>query len=282
MAVLIGAALAACGGGSTRVDTGNGAPTIVPLAPSEAAPSTAPRIVLQIRTGGGRVPAEREFTTLPQFTLYADGRVIQTGATVAVYPGPALPSVFTGTVPDGSVRAALAAAKEAGITEDPDLGRPATTDRPTTTFVVVDEGRTYRVSAYALGVDNTDGLSAVQRQNRERLEDLQRRMEELAAATALEPYEADAVSVLVRPYPASAPAGLRHPAPNQAEWPLPALTTTGPSSGARCLGFTGAEAERALAAAREAKSNTRWLSGGMTWALSFRPELPGIAPCSDP
>ena len=282
MALLIGAALAACGGGSTRVATGGGAPTTAPPAPSGGAPPTAPRIVLRIRTGGGLVPREREFTTLPQLTLYADGRIIQTGASVAVYPGPALPSLFSGTVPDGGVRAAVAAAKEAGITEDPDLGRPATTDRPTTTFVLVDEGRTYRVAAYALGVDNADGLSAVQRKYRERLEDLQRQMEELAAATHLEPYQAEAVSVLARPYPASGPVGPEHLAPDQAEWPLSPLTTLGQSSGARCLGFTGAEAERVLAAAREAKSNTRWHSGGMTWALSFRPELPGIAPCSDP
>ena len=238
--------------------------------------------MLQIRTGGGFVPREVAFTSLPQFTLYADGKVIQTGVTTAVYPGPALPSLFVGAAPAAEVRAAVAAARSAGVTEDPDLGRPLVTDMPTTTFVLADEGRSHRVEAYALGAGTPQGLSAAQRENRERLLDLQRRMEQLAAAIVVEPYRAEAVSVLVRPYPEAAQGAPQDPPPDQADWPLGSLTSDvrerpGPS----CLGFTGPEAERVLAAARNAKSNTQWRSGGRTWALSFRPELPGVTPCRD-
>jgi hypothetical protein len=277
------AALAACGGKEAALDaTRDTAPTWAPETSGREQPPMAPRLVLQMRTGGGFVPPEHAFTTVPDFTLYADGRLVQPGVRTAVYPGPALPSLFIGSVSAQDVDAAVSDAKQAGLTENPNAGRPMVTDLATTTFVLVTGGRTYRIEAYALGVDNVRGLTPAQRDSRRRLEDLRRRLEALAVATPLAPYRAESVSVLVRPYRESGFNAPQDAGPDEAEWPLGALTTGGKELlDGRCIGFSGPEADKVLAAADDAKVNTQWRSGGMTWALSFRPELPGSEPCSE-
>lgn len=153
--LLIAAALGACGGeGAAPDSTPDTATTAASRTPGGEQGAMPQRLVLQTRTDGGRVPPDLRFTTLPDFTLYADGRLVQPGVQTAVYPGPALPSLFVGSLSEQDVDAAVAAAKEAGLTEDPDAGRPMVTDRATTIFVLVAEGRTYRAAAYALGSDN--------------------------------------------------------------------------------------------------------------------------------
>lgn len=288
MAVTAAAGLAACrGDGGTTVgaaDAGGGRPTTT--APGAATdPPVAAGLVLQITTGGGFLPPELSFATLPRFSLYADGRVVVPGPTTLEYPGPALPNLLTGTVPADDVRAAVAAARAAGVADAPDLRRPPVADAPTTTFVLVDGGTTHRAEAYALDIDleGGPGLAPGQRQGRQRLRDLVAESERLGAAAA-EPYRAAAVSVLVRPYSEVDRGGPPvEPEPGEAAWPLGDLAAGGRQQlGGRCLGFTGADAEVVLAAAGDARSNTRWRSGGEAWALTFRPELPGVEPCSAP
>lgn len=277
------ATLGACGSERTALPADTGVTTTTgpvgtsspedPLAPTD--PPVPSELVLQIRTGG--TPFEDGFRIVPEFTLYADGLVVHGGAEVAVHPPAALPPLFSGRVPDREVKMAIAAARKAGLADAPDLGSPQISHQATTRFVFVDRGRTHMVAAYALG-ENGQELSAGQRLRRRRLQDLQRRMEELAAG-ADEPYRAEAVSVLVRPAaePGMAPRG---GAGAEAEWPLGDLANAERAQpGGPCLGFVGAEADRVLAAASKARSNTLWRSGGSTWLLSFRPELPGNVPC---
>lgn len=154
-------------------------------------------------------------------------------------------------------------------------------DAPTTTFTLVDGGRRITLDAYALGFDDAPTLSAAQKETRRRLGDLAERMQKLGAA-ATGPNKASAVSVLVLPYAVpevGAPAP--EPAPGQATWPLGDLSTGGEEQfGGRCIGLTGADAAKVLAAAGKARSNTRWQSGDKDWSLLFRPELPGVRPCT--
>ena len=264
---------------------GDGATTTAPPAadgsPDDGA-DVAPGLVLQVYTGGGFVPVEYAFGSLPEFSLYGDGRVIATGPTTLEFPGRALPNVLVGRVDAGKVATAVEWAEDAGVTESPDLGQPPVADAPTTTVVLVDGGRTFRVDAYALGdFQDGPGLTPAQRESRRRLQGLRDRLADLAAA-ADESYRATAVSVLVRPYPEPGPGEApAEPAPGEADWPLGDLAAGGAEQfGGRCLGFTGAEAEQVLAAAGAARSNTRWRSGGVMWALAFRPELPDVAPCA--
>ncbi|HET7489489.1 MAG TPA: hypothetical protein VFJ85_16295 [Acidimicrobiales bacterium] len=243
-----------------------------------APPATAGSLVLQVHTGGGFVPPGYLFAEQPSFSLYAGGEVVVPGPTTMEYPGRALPNLLTGDLGTAGVRDAVAAARAAGVQQATgvDLGQPHVADFPTTSVVLVDEGRTYRVEAYALGFDAST-LTAAQQDYRRRLSDLVAHLEKLGAGAG-RPYRAEAVSVLVQPY--ENPGSPQDPAPGEAHWPLGNLATGGVDQfGGRCLGFTGADAQRVLAAAGDARSNTRWLSGGSAWSLMFRPELPGATTC---
>lgn len=291
LAVLASGLLAACSDDPTTVEAGDGrgdgtstASTTVPRATTT--PPAAPEgLVLQITTGGGFLPAELAFATFPVLTLYGDGRVVVPGATTLEYPGKALPALLAGTVGAEAVGAAVAAAREAGVGDTADLGRPPVADAPTTTFLLVEGGKTHRTEAYALDidVDPGPGVSEAQSEARSRLRDLVARTTSELGAAATGPYRAEAVSVLTRPYAEVDRGGLPgEPAPGEAQWPLGDLAGGGREAlGGRCLGFTGADAAKVLDAAADARSTTRWRSGGETWALTFRPELPGVEPCTD-
>lgn len=285
LAVLTGV-LAGCSDDPTTVEAGDDGAGTGPTTTSEPVTTIAPAgdgAVLQITTGGGFVPAEIQFATLPQFTLYADGRVVVPGPTTLEYPGRALPNLLTGSVGADEVRDAVEAARTAGVGKSLDLGRPPVADAPTTTFVLVDGEGTHRTEAYALDIDvDGPGLSAAQQDARRRLRDLVAETGRLGNAAA-EPYRATAVSVLVRPQAEVDRTGLPgEPAPAEVEWPLADLAAGGHEQfGGRCLGFTGDDAERVLAAAADARADARWRSGGTLWWLAFRPELPGTEPCAD-
>lgn len=270
---------------TTEPDAGDDTTTTSPVtrAPGTTTTqvATSAPLVLQIHTAGGFVPVDSFFASLPEFTLYADGRVIVTGPTTLEFPGSALPNLQIGRVNESAVRDALDAAQAAGVADRPDLGQPPIADAPTTTFRLVRDGRSTTLDAYAVGMTQGPGLTAPQLEARRRLAALVERMAKLGAS-ATEPFRATTVSVLVRPY--TDPEGGApppEPAPGEAAWPLASLATGGKEqSGGRCLGFTGAEATRVLAAAANARSNTRWRSGDATWSLTFRPELPGTESCA--
>lgn len=289
VAALSALLLASCSDDPTTVEAGDGGGAGTPTTttvpdPTTTAPTVPGGPVLQITTGGGFLPAELSFATFPVFTLYGDGRIVVPGPTTLEYPGAALPNLLTGSVSAGDVRAAVVAAKDAGVDDSPDLGQPPVADAPTTTFVLVEGGTTHRTEAYALDLDTggPTGLSAAQQAARRRLRELVATMTSELGAAATEPYRAAAVSVLVRPYADVERGGLPgEPAPGEADWPLADLATGGSEQfGGRCVGLAGADAERALDAAAGARANTRWRSGGTTWALTFRPELPGVEPCT--
>ena len=210
-------------------------------------------------------------------TVYADGVVIKAVPQDEGYPGPAVPPLLTGRISPEAVRATVAAAEDAGLTRDPDLGEPTVSDQATTTFTFVSSGRTHRVGAYALYVQDLPWLSPEQEDNRRRLVDLRQRLDDLTTATT-DLYRASAVSVLVAT-PGQG-GGPPIPAGGEAAWPLGDLASGGVAQlGGRCLGFSGPDAERVLAAAGGASTTTQWRSGGTTWSLAFRPELPGDIPC---
>ncbi|MGH9177005.1 MAG: hypothetical protein ACRD0N_00420 [Acidimicrobiales bacterium] len=265
------------GTATTRPGTGT-TPATVP--PATTAPAPVAGLAVQIRTGGGFVPVELNFTNTPEFTLYADGRVIATGPTTLEYPGAALPNLLEGRVNTQAVVAAVKSARSAGVFDKPDLGRPPIADAATTTFTVVDGDHRAVLDAYALGFGETFGLTPAQLEARRKLEAFRDEMTNLGGA-ARDAYRASALSVLVQPHRAD--QGSPEPAPGQADWPLGELGAGGVEQyGGRCLGFTGADAQQALAAAATARANTRWRSGGKEWSLSFRPELPGVASCVPP
>lgn len=264
--------------GGTTPTTGGGAATDPT---TTAPPATQSELLIQMRTGGGFVPVEAVFGALPEFTLFADGRVLVVGPTTLEYPGAALPNLVTTTLDDAGVQAAVDAAVKAGVGDKVDFGNLPVADAPTTTFTLRKDGRVVTSEVYALGFEDAPMLAGAQRENRRRFSELAERLRHFGA-TASEPYRADAVSVLVTPYPEPAPGDPAPvPAPATAAWPLGDLGAGGAEMfGGRCLGFAGADAARVLDAAAAARSNTRWTSAGKAWALTFRPDFPGTTPCA--
>lgn len=259
---------------STTTRPGGGTSSPTTTTPATQAPAG---LAVQVSTGGGFVPVQFNFTNTPEFTLYADGRVIVTGPTTLEYPGKALPNLLDGRVNAQAVANAVKSGRAAGVFDKPDLGNPPIADAPSTTFTVVDGDQKAVFSAYALDFNDAPGLTAAQKDARRKLAAFRDEMTTLGQA-AQGAYKASAVSVLVLPY---TEAGGQDPAPGLANWPLGNLGTGGVDQfGGRCLGFTGADAARVLDAAGQARSNTRWQSGGKEWSLSFRLELPGGEPCA--
>ena len=260
---------------STTTRPGGG--TTMTTTTTPATPAPAAGLAVQIRTGGGFVPVQFNFTNTPEFSLYADGRVIVTGPTTLEFPGKALPNLLEGRVNTQVIANAIQGAKSAGVFNKPDLGNPPIADAPSTTFTVVDGDQKATLDVYALDFSDGIGLSPAQKEARSKLSAFRDEMTNVGQA-ARDAYKASAVSVLVLPYVS---AGGSEPAPGSADWPMGNLGAGGIDQfGGRCLGFTGADTARVLDAAAQARSNTRWQSGGKEWSLSFRLELPGGVPCA--
>jgi hypothetical protein len=280
-------ALAACGG--TAPGPGAEPPGQTESPPTEPPPATEPlpdryeysdapdAVVLDVTTGGGFVPVEVAVDTRPDFRLYGDGSVLVRPEEFEL----AFPALQTYELTPEGIQAVLQAADEAGLlAAGPDYGQPPVTDLPTTTLTVNLEGSSYSHGAYALGFDDETGLTAAQRDARERFAGFTAFLADLAAthpellASAAEAYEPEAVRVY---------AWEREPQPGQKPpaWPLePGIETwAGESSfGARCRTIAGPDLETLLGSLPQ-DWPLAWRSGGKQWSTGVALQLPGDAGC---
>lgn len=65
------------------------------LTPEARFPTGAEQLVIRVATGAGFLPVEQNLTLTPEFSLYRNGQVIQTGLVIVIYPVPALPNLQT-------------------------------------------------------------------------------------------------------------------------------------------------------------------------------------------
>lgn len=117
--------------------------------------------LLQVQVRGGFLPMGWEFATVPEPTVYADGRAVTHGPQIAIYPPPALPHLVERDLGDPGVDALVAAAREAGLLDEvaPEYGRPNVADAGTTVVTLHVDGRTHAHAAEALSVvDGIDGI----------------------------------------------------------------------------------------------------------------------------
>lgn len=151
--------LAGCASGGGTVTPGDGSPTSAPSdggTPREIVmPVPLDTLILQIRDEGGFVPYGYDLVRVPQMSIYVDGRVIELGAQIAIYPSPLLPPLVVSRVPPLQVERLLAEAYELGFGSGTDRSFPSTTvaDAPDTVIVVWGEGGYTRTSFNALGIE---------------------------------------------------------------------------------------------------------------------------------
>lgn len=256
-------------------------------------PTSGSEAVLKISHEGGLIPVEHVFTGFPTFALYGDGTLIEPGAQIAIYPGQALPSIWSRPLTEEGVQAVLRAALAAGLDTDAsytDFGSTFVADASTTVFELTANGATHRVEVYALGVveselDKPQGMAQDEWQARLALQSF---LEELGSMAEWLPegsigdsteYVATGARVLVGPYvpDEELPQG-------PVAWPLEApLSSFGSPwavlDGARCGVVEGQEWEILRDAAAGANQRTPWVQEDTSYGLSFRPLLPDERGC---
>jgi len=99
-------------------------------------------LILRATLQGGFVGPNAIRTRLPIVSVYADGRIMSSGLTPAIYPGPLLPTIVVRTVGAAGAAGILKAAADAGLTgADGSYGPGPMPDAAQTVITVVHDGR---------------------------------------------------------------------------------------------------------------------------------------------
>jgi hypothetical protein len=287
------------GGGSgstTTSDSTAGSDTTTTSAPDSTSttlpggsishPTGAADVLIRFSTGGGFVPLEYNYTMVPSFALYGDGRVILPGPVTLQYPGAALPNLQTTVVSEDVIQAMLAAAKEAGLFRNGyDYGQPGVTDVGTTTITVNAGGTTYASQIYALGFEDGGNLTTQQQQARAAVSKLQSNLGDPSTFTGEQPawesYDFIALNVFSRAVDTTASTGSTDIQPNHLPWPLADLATSGEEvangQGLRKLVVSGDDLDMLKPLLKQATEITLWGSGSLQYNLWLRPLLPDEA-----
>lgn len=246
-------------------------------------------LALRVEHVGGFVPPEANLARMPQLSVYADGRVINPGPQIMIYPGPALPSVEVTSITPEAVQALIAKAREAGVREGATFGRPGVADAPDTRITLTEGGTTVRVDVSALSeaLPEDPALTAEQQAARakmsafiESLSDL-RTLVGAGNVTGSTQYAPERLAAVAAPWRADGvEPGVS--APPARTWPGPALPgeLAGAGIDVGCATVTGDQVAAVLAAAKDANALTPWTSGGKQWRVTLRPLLPDEADCA--
>jgi hypothetical protein len=270
---------------------GCGEGTSGPGAGAIAHPTRARDLILRVDVGGGLVPVEYELTRIPGFSLFGDGRLIQAGTQIEIYPGPALPPLFETRLTEEGIQEVLREARVAGLLDGDrdytDTGSIGIADAATTTFIVSAAGETHTVRVYALGelTDRPAGMPEEEFEARRRLTrfssllfDVRSWLPADAVVGEDRPFRPTAMRVFVRPY-----RGEPQLRQDPIDWPLGDLAAFGEPVGiapdTRCGTVEGAELDELWPLAERANQLTPWRSGGERYGLLFRPLLPDERGC---
>jgi hypothetical protein len=218
----------------------------------------------------------------PEFSLYGDGAVIETGVTTEIYPGPAVPNLQMTKISEDAIQEILSTAREVGLFENGvDYGQPGITDVGTTSITITAGGATYEAHIYALGFDAGPGnLTMQQQQARAAIQDFVGKLSDLTTFQPGElvwsPYQFTKLAVFSTPSQ-GAPTDPNAVQPNRLEWPLGGVDSLGSPTdfnGWKKLVVSGADLAKLQSLLREATQITIWTVGDHEYTLYFRPLLP--------
>jgi hypothetical protein len=262
-------------------------------------PTGADDLILRVELAGGFVPVAFTISSLPQFSLYGDGRAVFTGPMIEIFPSPALPNLRQVVLTEAGIQQVLAAARDSGLLDgDKEYTNDMIADAATTVFTVNAGGKTTTVTAYALGLGDNPRWTAEERAAIAKLQEFANETLDVAfwldpanLASGDEAYPIERLQVLAEPIAPSmaTPEVSDDPTENQppTDWPLstpiaealPITDLFGPDLNFTCGVITGADAATLLAAAQQANVLTPWVSEGNSYILWFRPLLPDETGC---
>lgn len=233
-------------------------------------PTGADEAILEIREEGG-LAGPQQVAGPASLVVTGDGRLVQAGPVIEIYPGPLLPNLQQRTISEEGIQHLLALAAEHGLLADVTYpGLDNVMDAADTVVTVNAGGRTYEHRAYALGFE---GDGAERDESRARLQDF------VAAATELgtssdpslgeeEPYEAEVYLIRALPDPpVRTPDGLE---PSIVDWPSDAPVRL--ADAADCAEVPAASVAAVLA---DANQLTHFLDAGVSYVLSVQPRVAG-------
>jgi hypothetical protein len=246
-------------------------------------------LVVRVALEGGFVPLEWNLTNLPTFSLYGDGTLVQPGAQIEIYPGPALPALSSRTVDEGGIQAILREALDAtdGIPADlGDMGSMNVADAATTVITIRADGIERTIEAYALAEvpERPDGMPEDVYRARQRLSALVGKLGamdgwlpagSLGEETA---YRGEAARLFVGEY-----RKVDDLSQEPVAWPIgETLSRFGEPSepaGYRCGTVRGSDWTAVREAAARANQLTPWTDAGDRFSILFRPLLPDESGC---
>lgn len=289
--LLIAAACAGAGAGSPTPGNSPTPPGTPGSSPGYAVATDPDKLILRIATGGGLIRPNYALTTVPEFALYGDGRLIVPGPAAAIYPGPLLPNLLVMRVTPADIQKVVAAADEAGLLgPDARFDAGGITDAGTTVFTTIVDGKVHRIGAYALSAAGDIGGrpngSPTIDAARAKLAQFWTKMSNLTVflgrpVSDTEAYVPAGMRVFVSDVGAADPA---QPTGQVVAWPLsgdPAgIGQPTTVQGTVCVALTGSDLSSFLAAARTANAATVWTHGSARYAVSARPLYPNESSCS--
>jgi hypothetical protein len=250
--------------------------------------------VLRVATAGGFINPQTQLFGLPEISIYGDGTVLAPDFS-GTSPNSVVPQLTVTKISEAGLQALLTAAGTAGL-----LGKNAqynsgpVPDAGTTTFTVIADGHTHTVSVVALG--NRGGDPSTQ-EARDKLAAFDMALQDIPTLVG--------AANVVTPSSTWVPAGMLVFAQSADStggttlaWPLSTPLAqfgdeirSGDSGGnggglnpgaggaLRCGIVTGSDLATLNHALDTATPDTLWTSGGATWSLTARPQLPDETAC---
>jgi hypothetical protein len=229
-----------------------------------------------VSTGGGYQPFFYQHTELPEVVAHGSAIYLPMPITM-IYPGPAVNPFEKRMVRASSLRSALRSLYYAAKEPSRGWGYIGIADAPTTTVKVTVDGKTRRVSVYALSM-NWEGkeITASQSLARKRLRAAIDRLSALRGSSSS--YSPTMIEGWVTSgiYLPGKTAKLSPPKPeifnpdeqfeNEIIWPLPSYSTD-------CMLIDASNFPK------EANAATIWVSNGDRFKAMFRPVMPGEVGC---
>ncbi|HZB01444.1 MAG TPA: hypothetical protein VE800_04970 [Actinomycetota bacterium] len=245
-------------------------------------------VLVRVSYEGGLIDVAWHLTNLPIFSLYGDGTVIQPGAQIAIYPGPALPAISSRTIAEAGIQSILREALDAveGVPDHlNDLYSMQIADATSTVITVNAAGVERTISVYALAEapQRPEGMPDDVYEARQRLSRLVTKLGNLepwlpAASLGDETtYRSQAARVFVSDY---RKVDDLHQEP--IAWPAGSLGRFGEPTqptGYRCGTLSGDAWNVVREQASRANQLTPWTDAGERFSVLFRPLLPDESGC---